>query len=66
MKGFAQATQSWQPPAPRESAETGWGAALIQVELVTASHMAGLIQRLNGLYQAMLWLSGRFDSMVDA
>ena len=30
-KGFAaQATRSWQPPAPGTSTETGWGAALMQ------------------------------------
>ena len=37
-KDFAWATQSWQPPAPRKSTETGWGAALIQTKLVIASH----------------------------
>ena len=36
--GFAQATQSWQPPAPREGTETGCGAALIQMEPATASY----------------------------
>ena len=30
----SQATQSWQPPAPRESTETGWGAALTQLDLI--------------------------------
>ena len=32
-----RATQSWQPPAPRESTETGWGAALIELALILAS-----------------------------
>ena len=30
-KGYAWVTQSWLPPAPRKSTETGWGAAPIQM-----------------------------------
>ena len=29
--------QSWQPPAPRKGTETGWGAALTQVQRIAAS-----------------------------
>ena len=36
-KGFPQATQSWQPSAPRKSTEAGCGAALTQVKLLTVS-----------------------------
>ena len=36
-KGFAQATQSWQCPSPRTNTETGWGTAIIQMELTIAS-----------------------------
>ena len=34
---FAWATRSWQAPASGKSAETGWGSALIQMELTIAS-----------------------------
>ena len=37
-KGFAWATQSLQPPAPRKGTETGWSVALVNMELIIASY----------------------------
>ena len=36
-KGFAEASKSWQPPAPRKSTATGGGAALIQTSSIIVS-----------------------------